>query len=281
MVSIVVPVYNAQEYIARTLDSFISQSLQDWEVIIVDDGSTDNSSQIIKEYTQKDTRFKYYKQTNAGVSVARNTGIKKASGQFISFCDSDDTWYPHNLERRIHFLEENKLDWCFSNLTLINENDIEIDTLKVQPTNLLEDVLSWNGNSITTPSTITVRKKVVDKVKFDPKFSTAADQDFFIQIAANYKGGFIDEELVYYRVLPNSMSRNIAVMEKDHIGVFSKAKANKLFKTNNFQKQCFANLYFIIGASWWKNGGSKTKGIKFLVKSFFTSPSFFFNRIRK
>lgn len=281
MISIIVPLYNAEKYISKTLDSFIQQTYQDWEAIVVDDGSKDNSADIVKEYSKKDPRVKYLYQENAGVSKARNNGISHAGGEFISFCDADDTWYPKNLEKRLDYMNHNHLDWCFSNLTLINESEEIIGNTNVKPSNFLEDALSWNGNVITTPSTITVKREVTNEIQFDPKFSTAADQDFFIRIAAGFKGGHINEELVYYRVLSHSMSRNITVMEKDHIGVFEKARKNKLFHSKSFEKQCFANLYFIIGASWWKDGHNKLKGTKFLIKSFLTSPSFFFKRIRK
>ena len=123
-------------------------------------------------------------------------------------------------------------------------------------------------------SNVLVRRSYLgEDIKFDENFSTAADQDYTIQLAA--KGGKakrIPEPLWNYRVLSHSMSRNIAVMEKDHIGVFLKAEDNNLYKSNSFKRKCFSNLYLILAGSWWINGNNKIKGIRYIVKSILAYP---------
>lgn len=284
MISIVVPAYNAEKYIADTINSVLNQTYKDWELIIVDDGSKDNTASIVKQFCEKDPRIHYHYKANSGVSDTRNVGMNMAKGEYIALLDADDFFEKENLEEKIRFLDNNEFDWVYSNMYNADEN---LNILNIDEggndVDILNSILSWKGQVVPGPcsNVIFSKKCYEDGVRFDSEFSTAADQDFTIQLAAKYKGKFINKPLWRYRILHNSMSKNIAVMEKDHIGVYKKARKKELFHSKSFENQSFANLYFIIGASWWKDGHNKLKGTKFLIKSFLTSPSFFFKRIRK
>lgn len=100
LVSIITPCYNGAKYIGETIDSVISQTYPDWEMIIVDDGSKDNSAQIVREYAEKDSRITLVQQENAGSAAARNNGIRRAEGQYIALLDADDLWHPDFLEKQ-------------------------------------------------------------------------------------------------------------------------------------------------------------------------------------
>ena len=104
-VSVIIPLYNKGKYIARALDSVFSQTYQDYEVIVVDDGSTDNGPEIVKQYN--DPRLRLIHQENAGPGAARNKGISESKGEFLSFLDADDEWLPEFLEEGIYALSEN------------------------------------------------------------------------------------------------------------------------------------------------------------------------------
>jgi glycosyltransferase involved in cell wall biosynthesis len=107
LVSIITPIYNSGKYIATTIESIINQSYQNWELLITDDGSTDDSIRIIKHYSKKDDRIKLFRlHKNTGAAVARNNSIKMAIGRFIAFCDSDDIWLPEKLEKQVSFMME-------------------------------------------------------------------------------------------------------------------------------------------------------------------------------
>lgn len=108
LVSIVVTCYNQEKYIRETLESVSQQTWQNWECIIVDDGSTDNSAVIIKEFTKKDTRCQYQYQENSGVARARNAGFLKSKGEFVQFLDGDDTLLPEKLKEQIQAFKNNK-----------------------------------------------------------------------------------------------------------------------------------------------------------------------------
>ena len=102
MISIIIPAYNAADYLAQTIESVLNQTYSDFELILIDDGSTDRTREIIKDYQCKDARIKYFYKENGGVSSARNLGLQKATGDFVSFLDSDDLWDRRFLESMYH-----------------------------------------------------------------------------------------------------------------------------------------------------------------------------------
>lgn len=119
-VSVVIPIYNTAKYLHDTLDSICNQTLQDIEIIIINDGSTDNSEEIINLYSQKDSRIEYYYQPNQGPSVARNNGMKYAKGEYIYFMDSDDVLDLNALNKCYHECKDNSLDFVFFDAELLN-----------------------------------------------------------------------------------------------------------------------------------------------------------------
>ena len=110
-VSIITPSYNSERYISETIDSVINQTYENWEMLIIDDSSTDNSINIISDYCSSENRIKLIKlEENGGAAVARNRGIKEAEGRFIAFLDSDDLWHPEKLEKQLEKKNEEVLE---------------------------------------------------------------------------------------------------------------------------------------------------------------------------
>ena len=109
-ISIIIPVYNAEKYLEMSLNSVRNQTFTDYEVICMNDGSTDKSLQILKKIAKQDNRFKIYNQSNSGGSIARNNAIKKASGKYVAFLDNDDIYHPNYLEILFHNIENYKAD---------------------------------------------------------------------------------------------------------------------------------------------------------------------------
>jgi len=274
LVSIIIPLFNAENYINNTILSVINQSYTNWELIIIDDGSTDGSEQIIQQHLS-DNRIKYLKKDNTGVSDTRNFGASKAIGFFLCFLDADDLFFTDNLKEKVAFLTNNpKIPIVHADVEIVDEKDLLTGKCyKGRGGDLLDKLLLWEGINIPGPSSIMIKKDIFFSIgKWDTLFSTAADQDFFIRVASKYKIGYINKVLTGYRVLPNSMSRNISVMEKDHIGVYRKAHHNGLFKSFWFKQKCFANLYFILAGSWWVNGNNEKRGVGFLLKALLVYP---------
>lgn len=131
LVSIIIPNYNCARYIAQTIESVIAQIYQDWEMIIVDDCSTDGSYETAKEYAEKDSRITVYRmEQNSGAAACRNKAIELSQGDYLAFLDSDDLWLPEKLERQLRFMRENDCDFSFTEYEHINEDGIPIDHSK-------------------------------------------------------------------------------------------------------------------------------------------------------
>lgn len=124
LVSIITPCYNGAKYIGETIESVLKQSYTDWEMIIVDDGSKDNSAEIVNGY--KDKRISLVKQMNAGSAAARNNGIRRAEGQYIALLDADDLWEPNFLEKQINYMKEKNAICVFCSYKRISEKSEEI-----------------------------------------------------------------------------------------------------------------------------------------------------------
>ncbi len=281
-ISIIIPAYNAGKFIQETVNSVLSQTFADFEIIISDDGSTDSTAEIISQYT--DVRIKYLHSPNAGVSAARNKGAAIATGTYLAFLDADDLFYPENLNKKLHFLKSHpEYELAFADCDIIDENSNKTgEPLIGNDENVLKNLLSWNRTVIPGPSSILVSRKAYRQTGgFDAKFSTAADQDFFFRIAAEFRCGRIPEPLTAYRKHGSNMHMNIALMEKDHIGVYRKASQNNLFKDSGFRRKCFAKLYMILAGSWWVNGNNKSRGLYFMMRSVALQPSMIFRLIKK
>ena len=272
MISIVTPAYNAEKFIAKTIESVLQQTFTDWELIIVNDGSSDGTVEVVNPYLGD--RIRLFSQANAGVSVARNKGVSHAKGELIALLDADDYWLPDNLQMKHNLLLSTGSDFVFSNL-YIGDKDLKIVEKGPIGTDIdmVYHLLMWRGAVIPgASSNLLLKKECFNTVRFDPAFSTAADQDFSLYLAEHFKGKYFDECTWIYRVYSTSMSRNLNVFTKDHIGVYKKAARNKLFSGFIHQRKCFANLYLMIAGAWWIHGGNKAKAVKFMLMALWQYP---------
>jgi glycosyltransferase involved in cell wall biosynthesis len=273
LISIIIPAYNAENFLAETIDSVLNQTYANWELIVVNDGSTDNTLKIIKQYCEKDARIKIIDKKNEGVSIARNKGFKNTSGAYLAFLDADDKWHEDNLSEKLKVLQiKTEIGLVHADMQFMSENsDIQKEYFSGKEGNILKSLLLWDGTNIPSPSSILVRRETIQNVGlFDTELSTAADQEFFFRIASRYEVAHIPMVLGFYRFHSSNMHKNIALMERDHHLAYLKAKKNGLFHSYWFQRRCFSNLFLIIAASWW--GSNKKRSIIFFIKSFFMYP---------
>lgn len=274
LVSIIIPAYNAGKFIDSTIQSILQQTHSNWELIIIDDGSTDDTAQKIQPYLS-DNRIRYFLQQNKGVSYARNYGFTYASGKFIGFLDADDYWLPENITEKLKKFDSGEdYGLVHSDMKVVDEQMQETgELLTGNEGNLLDELLLSKGCSIPAPSSILVKKEVVSMVQgFDINISTSADLDFFLRIAQLFPIGRIPKPLGLYRKHPENMHLNIQRMEKDNIYVYQKAERNNMFRSELFRRRCFSNMYMILAGSWWINGSNKIKGMEYICKSILTYP---------
>ena len=124
LVSIITPTYNCGKFIARTIESVINQTYENWEMIIVDDCSKDNTKEIVEQYTSNDDRIKYFLlEKNSGAAVARTKAMELAQGNYMAFLDSDDIWKCDKLEKQLAYMKENNLNFCCTAYEQIDEDD--------------------------------------------------------------------------------------------------------------------------------------------------------------
>ena len=132
MISIITPSYNSSKYISETINSVISQTHKDWEMLIVDDCSKDNSVEIIQKLIKKDKRIKLIQlDQNVGAAEARNVALRQAKGNYIAFLDSDDLWVPEKLEKQLNYMKESDIAFSFASYDRITENGEYINTYYV------------------------------------------------------------------------------------------------------------------------------------------------------
>jgi glycosyltransferase involved in cell wall biosynthesis len=191
-VSIVIPVFNRLSPLERAIQSLQKQTFQDFEIIVVDDHSTDDIFTITKKY-----RTRYLKTNGKGVSAARNTGIKAASSDLLAFLDSDDEWLPQKLELQMKYLSENP------NCNIVHSNESWIRN--GQPVNQARKHQKMGGRifsectelCLIAPSSVLIRKTLLDQVGlFDESFTVCEDFDLWLRITATENIGFIQEPLL-------------------------------------------------------------------------------------
>ncbi len=208
-VTVVIPTYNAIDYLPTTLESALNQTFTDFEIVIIDDGSTDTTAQWLGNLA--DARIKIILQTNQSVAVARNRGIAESQGKYIAFLDSDDLWEPTKLEKQVQCLEANP------DVGLVNVGTKNIDErgnylATVMPLEIEGNV--WQQiieeNIILCGSVPMIRRSCFEEVGvFDGNLLSAEDWDMWIRLAAKYPFGLIREPLVLYRQHLKSKSNNL------------------------------------------------------------------------
>jgi len=278
IVSVIIPVFNAERFLEITIKSVLEQTIKEIEILVVDDGSSDASSGIIDNLLKQDHRIKKISQKNKGVSSARNLGFKYSHGDYIAFLDADDVWLPDNLEIKLNKFRQGEFGMVHSNASIIDtEGEVTGEILSGCEGNLLKGLLSWKATQIPGPSSILISRSAMEVVGlFDEQLSTSADMDFFIRIATHYTIGHVDKVTWHYRVHNENMHKNIALMQHDMELVFKKAGQARLFNSQLFERQCFANMYMTLAASWRGDGGNWLKALSCALKSFVYYPPMIF-----
>jgi glycosyltransferase involved in cell wall biosynthesis len=218
-VSVVVPAYNVNQYIEDTLRSLQHQSFKEFEALIVDDGSTDNTAEIVKHYVKRDSRFQLWQKQNGGLSSARNHGIRHARGEYIALLDGDDVYHSDKLATHVTILENiSQVGVVYSASQAIRDDGkptpIHLSGKPVHSDPLLALLCK---NFVGHGSNAMLRRSLIDEVgEFDESLRSSEDIDFWLRVAATRKWEFYRDErtLCYYRVRPSGLSFNVAQMQQ-------------------------------------------------------------------
>jgi glycosyltransferase involved in cell wall biosynthesis len=219
LVSIITPSFNSEKFIAETIQSVQNQTYQNWEMIIVDDCSTDKTVSIVEYIANNDSRIKVYKlDINSGTGIARNTALDKASGRYIAFLDADDLWKPKKLEIQINFLKKNNLPFTFSFYDCINEQGKELNKRVEAPRNLSYRQLffcNYVGNLTGIYEVNYFGKIAISSIR------KRQDWMLWLTILKKVKSAKpIPESLAFYRIRENSISASKINLLKHNFTVY-------------------------------------------------------------
>lgn len=275
LVSVVITTYNYAVYLPTAVESVLNQTNKNLEIIIVNDGSTDNTDKVIIPYL-KDKRIKYIKQKNAGQAVAKNCGIRNSGGDYIAFLDADDYWMPEKLEKQMPlFTKDGELGIVYSKAKWIDSKN---NVIKINYNNIFKPRAGKVSDFLIVDNFIPfsssmVKKECFKKVGlFDEKLEMAIDWDLWLRMSIYYKVSFVDEELITYRVgHPGQMSKNQEKRLKQAESIRSNfIKNNPNAITKKDLKKALAYRYKRIG-DYYQNI-DKEKSIHYNLKSLVLNP---------
>jgi len=207
LISVITPAYNAERFIAGTIESVQAQTYENWEMIIVDDQSSDQTAQIVASYAQADHRIQLHQlEENSGAAVARNTAMRQAKGRYIAFLDSDDQWFPEKLEKQLAFMQEKKIAFSFTKYVRMEEDGTLRDNESKAPESVgYHDLMK---HCVIGCLTVMIDRDQTGNVEM---VNIRTRQDYAYWLALTKKGFRaygLPEVLAKYRIVENSISRN-------------------------------------------------------------------------
>lgn len=285
MVSVVIPSYNCGKYILEAIESILAQSYSKHEIIVVDDGSTDNTKEIIQQYIKSHEKIKYFYQNNKGPGAARNIGIKKAKGEFIAFLDADDLWKKEKLTKSIEFMERNNFDWLCTSMIKVNEEGNKVikrisddswvlnaETKEIRQ--LKNGLFFFSSIPVHTPTIVAKRKCFAKVGLFDERFLIGEDTDLWLRFEeAGFKGGYVDEPLTIYRYNENSITKGRKVDGLNEHAKVAKKHALILGLEKKVIKNSYAVFLWQIADRYYSDK-NYLNTMRYISRSFYYNPMF-------
>lgn len=272
MVSVIIPTYNRAHLLGRAIKSGLDQTFQDFELIVVDDSSIDETEQLIKSF--QDKRIIYVRhEINLGSNPARNTGLRHANGEYIAFLDSDDEWLPEKLKKQLEIFRKGPEKLGLVSTGYIYEQIPNEPFLPQYRGNVLKQIII--ANIVGSTSTPLIKKVCFKKAGiFDETMPASQDWDMWIRIAQYYDFDFVPEVLVRYHWQTDSISKNIKRLKKAHRLIFKKYK----YIIKAFPKKVLLERYLYEGRYFfWRR--DFLESFRYFTKAVFLNPLAFFRII--
>ncbi|MEQ9670966.1 glycosyltransferase [Coleofasciculus sp. G2-EDA-02] len=243
LVSVIIPVFNGEKTIKDTIESVLTQTVTDLELIVINDGSNDNTLSVISPID--DSRLKLFSYANAGLAASRNRGISQAAGKYISFIDADDLWTADKLEAQIKALGANPkagvayswTDWIDESGQFLRPGGHIIANGYVYDKLLLRDFIEGGSNVLV------LAKAFAEVGGFDQSLNAVEDWDMWLRLAARYEFVCVPSPQILYRISPNSMSTDVWKMETASLLVIEKAFAQSPEPLDYLKRQVLAERY--------------------------------------
>lgn len=271
-VSVIIPNFNYGRFIGETIESALAQTYSNIEVIVADDGSTDDSVEVIRHYGD---RVKLVRQNHEGVSSARNRAAAESTGGFLAFLDSDDIWQADKIEKQVRVFERDPeiglvhcgyVDFTESGQMLSQhlnglEGKVDLEMLRYERPTIL-----GGGSGVV------VRRSVFERVGgFDTRMAGAEDWEFFYQAARISKVGFVPEVLMKYRLHPRNSHLDILRMEKAILKAYDKAFNINDDELRLIRRQCYGKIHSVIAGSYFR-AGQYGPFVRHAVRSLWLTP---------
>jgi glycosyltransferase involved in cell wall biosynthesis len=275
-VSVIVTSFNYGRYVATALESVRAQTAGDFECLVIDDGSTDDSVATIESFLS-DARFRLSRLDNGGVSRARNIGLAQARGRFVSFLDADDVWQPTKIERQLQkFATAPSLGVVFTRRTLIDRDGAPQQYTDTAPPQGDVVVPLFRQNFVCFSSAMITAEAAGRVGGFDERLGLAVDYEFWLRVAGRYPFGLVDESLVSYRI---GHGNNISARQREryHVALYVMRRFQELFAAPGrlppaaiarAEAETFANLGVL------SRGNSTAESAAWLLRAVTTVPAY-------
>lgn len=284
-ISVIIPAYNAQNTIVETVESVRQQTFQDLEIIVIDDGSQDRTCELLA--TISDKRLKVYSHPNKGVSTARNIGIARAQGEYISFIDADDLWTVDKLEKQLATLQANpEASVAYSWIVVMLESPDNRGQVNLFPGkkipftgNIYPKLLL--DNFIGNGSNILAKAEAIKSVgEFEPSFTSCEDWDYYLRLANRYNFALVPEHQIFYRKTSVNATSQGEAIEREGLKAIDRIFQSVPQKYQRLKNQSFANFYRYCGKIYVDNSIQKQdlqKGRIRLFKAIYLNPLILFS----
>lgn len=272
-VTVVIPAYNAAWCVRRAIDSVLAQSWSDYELVVVDDGSTDDTAAILAGYG---SALRVVRQANAGLSAARNAGIKAAEGDWIAFLDADDWWLPEKLAAQMAVIASKPdIGFCSTSADVVSPEGAHLETWSHGGLhgNILPDLFGANAGVSGSGSAVLARRDLLVQCGgFDTTLRSVEDIDMWMRLAAVTHYACVPETLVCILRVPGSMSRNREVMRDSALRVMKKNRALLPASMRGaFWRGCVAGVLTDY-AKWRYRDGARADALRDLAHAFALAP---------
>ena len=207
LVTVITPTYNRADFLPQAIDGVLAQTYGNFELIVVDDGSTDNTPDILSDYAKRDDRVRTFRQDNQGQSIARNKAIQEARGEFICFLDSDNHWPDHKLEQQVDLFRENPdVDVIYGDIVTVDESDTELSRKNMS--RYSGNIARWmlRDNCVSMNTAMAKRRCFDEMGGMSGERRVADDYDLWLRFSARYKFLYVPEYWAYYRVMEDQIS---------------------------------------------------------------------------
>jgi len=252
LISIITPVFNRAELVTKTIESVLVQTHENWELIIVDDGSTDHTSIVVRQYQKRDHRIKYFHQEKRGTAAARNNGISKADGKYLAFLDSDDRYYPNALTDLVQAIRDTdtQIKLIYGDFNIFFEATGTYKFIKATPPmprpKLYFQFLLAGANPVAPCACIVEKQAIVELGMFDETFLNREDVELWTRLVQKYDVAKVDALLSCYRVHQYRQTSDLGMARYDRdrlaFRFFNDLSVNKLFPDARNDRQRAARL---------------------------------------